>query len=371
MIERRKGFTLVELLVVIAIIGILVGLLLPAVQAAREAARRMQCSNNLKQFGLAAHNHESALRYFPAVLHTKVFQTPTGPVATSSQASLQVALLPYFEQTAAFNLFNLDYGVTNDSPIQPASVVPAAPIIPNVNGQARITEVPSFLCPSESSNEQLISTNPAGRIGRINYHGCMGGANLFGGTLIDGIFSKPRPTNAVMKGPTMGEISDGTSNTALFAEVLRSASLTSNNNTTVFLGTGTTAYTGVQLVDGRLVPGCAPVATGFPPGATDRETGMRFFHFVANNSTYTHTLPPNWNRRVATLPTQRYNCSNSAVVGGIARSQQHMAASSNHTGGVVMCRADGSVQFQSDAVDFIAWQGLGSRSGGEVIQIDN
>lgn len=358
MMRRKRGFTLVELLVVIAIIGILVGLLLPAVQAAREAARRMQCSNNLKQFGLAAHNHESSLRYFPPVLHTKVFQTTTGPVVGSSQASLQVALLPYFEQTAAFNLFDLDYGVTDDTRIH--SSLPAKP---NANAQARITEVPSFLCPSESSNERL--TN----FGRLNYHGCMGGANLFGGTLIDGIFSKARPTNAVMRGPTMGEISDGTSNTALFAEVMRSASLTSNNHTTAFLGSA--AFTGVQLVDGRLVPGCAPVATGFPPGTPERETGLRFFHFMTHNTTYTHTLPPNWNRRVAALPTQRYNCGNTAVVGGLARSQQHMAASSNHTGGVVMCRADGSVQFQSDSVDFIAWQGLGSRAGGEVLQIDN
>ncbi len=360
---KRRGFTLVELLVVIAIIGILVGLLLPAVQAAREAARRMQCSNNLKQFGLAAHNHESALRYFPAAIHTKVF--PTAPIAASSQASLQVALLPYFEQTAAFNLFNLDYAVTNDVQIHPS-----LPSLPNANAQARITEVPSFLCPSESSNEAILQTTaPTGRFGRINYHGCMGGSNLFGGTLIDGIFAKPRPTNAIMRGPTMGEISDGTSNTALFAEVLRSASLTANNNTTAFLGTA--AYTGVQLVDGRNVPECMAVATGFPPGTPERETGLRFFHFTTHNTTYTHTLPPNWNRRVATLPTQRYNCGNTAVVGGLPRSQQHMAASSNHTGGVVMCRADGSVQFQSDSVDFIAWQGLGSRSGGEVLQIDN
>jgi len=358
MVTKAKGFTLVELLVVIAIIGILVGLLLPAVQAAREAARRMQCSNNLKQFGLAALNHESALKYFPPVLHTKVF--PTAPTAASSQASLQVALLPYFEQTAAFNLFNLDYGVTNDVQIHPS-----LPALANANAQARITEVPSFLCPSESSNEAILQTvAPSGRFGRLNYHGCMGGSNLFGGTPIDGVFSKARPTNAIMRGPSMGEISDGTSNTALFSEVLRSASLSANTHTTAFLSSA--AYTGVQLVDGRAIPECMPSAAGTP----ERETGLRFFHFTTHNTTYTHTLPPNWNRRVATPATQRYNCGNTAVVGGVARSQQHMAASSNHTGGVVMGRADGSVQFQSDAVDFATWQAVGSRSGGEVVTID-
>jgi prepilin-type N-terminal cleavage/methylation domain-containing protein len=354
----RRGFTLVELLVVIAIIGILVGLLLPAVQAAREAARRMQCSNNLKQFGLAAHNHESALKYFPPSQHTKAFPvTGGGSDVRTSEASLQVALLPYFEQTAAYNLFNLDYNVLSDTRIHPS-----LPPLANANAAARVAEVPSFLCPSESSNERL--TN----FGRLNYHGCMGGANLFGGTVIDGIFAKPRTATQIMKGPSMGEISDGTSNTALFAEVMRSSSLTSNTNTTAFLGT--TAFTGTQLVDGRAIPQCMPNATG----ATQRETGLRYFHFTPHNTTYTHTLPPNWNRKVATPATQRYNCGSTATVniGGIVfQPFQHMAASSNHTGGVVMGRADGSVQFQSDSVDFVAWQAIGSRSGGEVIQIDN
>jgi len=280
-----------------------------------------------------------------------------GGVSGTSQASLQVALLPYFEQTAAFNLFNLDYGVSNDVPIGPG-----LPLLANVNALARLTEVPSFLCPSESSNERL--TN----FGRLNYHGCTGGANLFGGTLIDGIFARPRPMNAIMRGPSMGEISDGTSNTALFGEVLRSASLTANSHTTAFLSTA--PYLALQLIDGRLIPECRPLAAGTP----ERETGMRFFHFTTHNSTYTHTLPPNWNRRIPNLANQNYNCGSMAVLptaGGFPRTQQHMAASSNHTGGVVMGRADGSVQFQSDSVDFLAWQALGSRAGGEVLNIDN
>jgi prepilin-type N-terminal cleavage/methylation domain-containing protein len=361
---RRKGFTLVELLVVIAIIGILVGLLLPAVQAAREAARRMQCSNNLKQFGLAAHNHESALKYFPAALHTKVYQNPTGPFATSSEASLQVALLPYFEATNAFNLFNLDYNVQANTRLHGSVPVwtPTA-LDPTPNGRAQVTEIPSFLCPSEGSNVRINNW------GRLNYHGCMGGANLFGGATfgglsLDGIFAKARPTNAVMRGPTMGEISDGTSNTALFSEVIRSTNATANDNTSAFLVTA--PFAGIQLVDGRSIPQCMPNASG----SASRETGLKFFHFTPHNSTYTHTLPPNWNRRTGVVATQRYNCGSTALLAGFVF-QQHMAASSYHTGGVVMCRADGSVQFQSDSVDFIAWQGLGSRAGGEVLQIDN
>ncbi len=121
---HRRGFTLVELLVVIAIIGILVGLLLPAVQAAREAARRMQCTNNLKQFGLAALNFESTYKKFPPRRHNVMLPDTSGMVAMrSSDASPQVLLMPFFEQSNKFNLFDLNYNVNSDTPI--VNTVPA------------------------------------------------------------------------------------------------------------------------------------------------------------------------------------------------------------------------------------------------------
>lgn len=355
----RRGFTLVELLVVIAIIGILVGLLLPAVQAAREAARRMQCQNNLKQFGLAAHNFESAMKYFPPIQHTKVFTNTNGTRTTAtSQAPVQVFMLPYFEQGNKYNLFDLDYNVNSDGKIHSS-----LPDKPGANAQARLTDVPSFLCPSDPSDAFYFNA------GRQSYHACTGAARLRGGTTLDGIFAKPYPSAGnIMVGPKMGEITDGTSNTALFSEVLR-GTLVFNatnqwNNTTVFFATADYSSPALYL-DGRTVPQCLP--NGNTTTSTwIRYTGHQYYRALTPNFVYSHTLPVNWNRKTQNIAQQRYNCgATNATFNDL-----HMAASSSHTGGANMCRADGSVSFISDSVDFVIWQGVGSRSGGEVVTLD-
>jgi prepilin-type N-terminal cleavage/methylation domain-containing protein/prepilin-type processing-associated H-X9-DG protein len=208
--RRRKfssqGFTLVELLVVIAIIGILVGLLLPAVQAAREAARRMQCSNNLKQLGLAFHNHESALRALPP-LYT------SGTYAQPNQFCLTY-LLPYFEQNALFN--QIDLKISGYHP---------------TNFPAFTRPVATFMCPS-APLDPLITYNvpsskyatlPTGvtqiRMGRTDYSAPSG----TGGTWV----LQSIGTQAIALAPPMleqnkmvkfGSTTDGLSNTLLLVE---------------------------------------------------------------------------------------------------------------------------------------------------------
>ena len=358
MLRKRPGFTLVELLVVIAIIGILVGLLLPAVQAAREAARRMQCSNNIRQLGLASHNFESAFKYFPPRRHTVVLPAPSTNIPTtySSDGAVQALILPFIEQGNKSNLFNMNYGVNSDAPIHPSF-----PSLLNANRAARTGDVPSYICPSDSSSalEGPSSFNQ----GRNNYMASMGPSSDFrGGTAVDGIFAMPNPAaGQVLKGPSHASISDGTSNTAMFTEVkrgtFRNDGFGNFDHTTAFIGA--TAYTGVQITDGRTVPQCLPNGQN-TTGTWLRYSGLQYYRALPSTFMYTHTLPINWNKR-ASIPTQqRYSCGTTSFVVG------HLAASSYHTGGVNSCYADGSVRFLSDSTDFVIWQNTGSRSGGEV-----
>jgi prepilin-type N-terminal cleavage/methylation domain-containing protein len=140
-VRPNRGFTLVELLVVIAIIGILVGLLLPAVQAAREAARRMQCSNNLKQMGLALHNYESSYKIFPAGA-----VMPGGCCGTPSAGNWALSILPFIEQTNLYNQYN--FALFNDSLPGRAPAATPRPAT-DVNGPVVETLIPSYNCPSD------------------------------------------------------------------------------------------------------------------------------------------------------------------------------------------------------------------------------
>jgi prepilin-type processing-associated H-X9-DG protein len=322
-------------------------LLLPAVQKVREAAARLKCQNNLKQFGLAAHNYESANGTLPPTQHTVVINGNT----RSSGAPLQALLLPYFEQANKYNQFNMNYNVNSDAPIH-SSIPPRT----GANAAARTGDVPVFLCPSDGSGGNYFGA------GRQNYFGSLGAyANYRGsGGASDGIFSIRYPANGqTMSGIPILGVSDGTSNTVMFAEVMRSTTLYNagsgiRDNMTVIINSANTGY---NETDGTSIPMCA---SGTNWSTSIKYVGYQYYRNLPSNFVFTHTVPINWNKRVSS-GTQRYSCGNSAFT------SMHIAASSYHTGGANACMADGSVRFVSESITFSVWRAMGTRSGGEVI----
>lgn len=325
---RRSGFTLVELLVVIAIIGVMVGLLLPAVQAAREAARRMTCQNHLKQIALSLHSYQSTHQRLPGIGTT-----------TATNYSIPYAVLPYIEQENLKNLF---------SPDEPLFFFVGTSTINPVQQPAARTVVPLFLCPSDGQEAVNGNYNSAEFAG-LNYMS-NGGSGL--GVGYDTRF----PTDGMFWAGSrvdLGSVADGTSNTLLLGETLRGYGSNTSGSAPMDPRRQASSQVGVA----RPVSG----QQGHNPPLTEEmcavasswigDRGISWMWGQAPKSTFTARLAPN-----ATLP----DCSSNGI--GIFKT------SSSHAGGVNVALADGSVRLVSDSIDLGIWRGLATRAGGEVLQ---
>jgi prepilin-type N-terminal cleavage/methylation domain-containing protein/prepilin-type processing-associated H-X9-DG protein len=340
-LRKSVGFTLIELLVVIAIIAVLVALLLPAVQQAREAARRTQCKNNLKQLGLALQNYHDIYNLFPG--HA------TGPSSFPPGYNLNgmVALLPMLDQSPRYNLIS-GIVMANGTTYPPFQAWPW-----DTNYTPWLGQLPGLTCPSDTGL-------PASGIGLNNYRFCVG-------TTISGNDYQWNAPNSPQTGIFAGyplqfgmrDITDGSSNTIAMTE--RCAGNT--NNPFDALGN-------VAQVGGFSNPDVSPVASN--PGVIACAATYSGQYYLSSTTIPTTTNPwypgsrwpdgrPYYAIANTILPPNGPSCTQNFDWGWSL-----MTPTSRHTGVVQVGMADGSVRAISQNINLLTWQGLGTRAGGEV-----
>jgi prepilin-type N-terminal cleavage/methylation domain-containing protein/prepilin-type processing-associated H-X9-DG protein len=339
---RRSAFTLIELLVVIAIIGVLIALLLPAVQAAREAGRRAQCTNNLKQIGLACHNYLSQFQSLPfgkgssygAVL-------PGTPVY--ARWSVNSQLLIFLEQGNLFNAINFNLPPETPGMAGAGNFMPAYQNPNRANSTASMLKVGSFLCPSDMPP---IGSWPGGNnyLGNQQTWACDLSeefpASIAPGEMPQGIFYY----NSAVR---IADVTDGTSQTAFFSEKVMGRA-NDNPKTNMYQMPNTTSLNATYTACMALNP-----ATALP--LTIRQ-GMSWVMGEMCCTTYNHVSPPN-----------SRTCAGIGSPGSMANMAMQVPPSSYHPGGANVLFGDGAVRFIKDSTNLVTWRALGTRNGSEVV----
>jgi prepilin-type N-terminal cleavage/methylation domain-containing protein len=364
----RRAFTLIELLVVIAIIALLVALLLPAVQQAREAARRTQCRNNLKQIGLALHNYHDLHQVFP--------MSTTGSQQSGSHCgngfySWLALLLPQMDQSSLYQSIDFNLGMMdtcNQSGPSDYARLSISGNHPNAAAAAKI--VSGFLCPSDphSATDSMGTAHAAPG----SYTANSGWPDLTTGP--DGTSAQLREQNGFLgvinpKFPTpwqkprisVSDVTDGLSNTAAVSERLINS---------------------MVQVQGPFGPqlnlsNAPPAVLSYCGSNTGTPRSLAFWvHYCGSvnvpDPIYTVVHGRSWisgwtfaaNHYLHTMPINKRNCH---LYGGEGYGMNIATPSSQHAGGVHVLMGDGAVRFVSESIDMRAWWSIGSRNGGEVI----
>lgn len=308
--RHRRAFTLIELLVVIAIIAVLIALLLPAVQQAREAARRTQCKNNLKQLGLGLHNYHGSFNCFPF-----------GQLNSAKGYSAISQMLPYFDQAPLYNLINFSLAYNDPA-----------------NNAALVAVLPALRCPSDGNN------NLSGQGGPTNYMANKGSGVIWQDAT--GPNTGMPPQTGVMfynSSIRIGDITDGTSNTAAFSERM----LADGNNSIVSPIADVFFSPASPATPDDAIAMCAAVDINDLSNQFPLFMGAPWIH---GQHTYLHINGPN-----------------SRSCGFFTVLRANMPPSSRHVGGVHVQLCDGSVRFVSENIDRVVWRAIGTRAGGEVV----
>lgn len=329
---RHRGFSLIELLVVTGLISILLALTIPAVQAAREAARGAACSNNLRQIGLAIHAYHGQSNAFPPAATVSVNPLYDGFF------SVQCRILPFMEQANLFNAINMRLGTYPPETAFGLGLLSQSEVTAfETNKTVSQSSLSTFLCPSDAGAYSIAGSNYRGNTGVGPY----GGTSAEYADSGNGLFPE-------IGFVTMARVPDGLSHTVAFSERVRGSGQPASPDA----GRDLYPWRTFILSADDLLRQCR--LTARPGSETFAYSGRWWFWTGRERTLYNHAQPPN-----GRIP----DC----VAGGSRTAMGMATARSRHPGGVNVLMGDGSLRFVSEGIAGNVWRGLGTRNGAELV----